>query len=577
MLCCGRIPMYPNLKASRNSDVAGMAKCGLSLNDFDYWNANPDKKASFVGTLKYDKPNVEVPAEVARALLIGVEWTEIHFHAAYEEVGLKPLAECIDRLDENTSPGLPWTSLGYFTKKDLHESRGFTDYETYYQDLLTLQSPTCIMTSAMKEELRDKSKLQDGKVRQINGAPCHFAAALNTYRLSFSDALLKGHTVTSSAVGMTHVHGGWNRLFRKLSIHPRGYDGDFKEYDSSQIKLLMVLEAQAHWKALSNKFGWTGSLLREHEVRYWRLTMDEIQSLLLCVTGDLVTKFLGNVSGTPFTTPRNTLILYILLSASWAYKCALTGNKSWCSFEVFAQAVVAALYGDDNTFTVSEEFIGWFTGDVLRDFSGKLGMTFEVDTLPKKVSDLPFLSRSFHIVNGFAFGVPANIGKFRAGLFLRDDGNVCTRLSRLESYRLECAPGVLVDDSGQTAGCRQIYFLATTKAKELLNRYEPLFVNDSRWISVIGQHKPLHQLIQIHKDGENWGQDAGFKSFYDAGNNKKNGKERGEQTGVKTVWFNGRQPTKGISQERECWCCWGLCQIDDCSGSTASSPSERER
>lgn len=504
--------MHPNLKPSRGSDVSGMAACGVTLADFQYHNAEPYIGASFVGTLKYNKPNVVLECNIARSLLVGGKWCERHFHKAYSGVELKPLDECINRLDVSTSPGLPWTSMGFTTKDEMHSIRGFHDYVTYSNDLLTMENPTCIFTSAMKEELRDKDKLAAGKIRQINGAPTHFVANLNTYRLGFSDALVASHTVTSSAVGMTHVHGGWNRLFRKLSVHDFGYDGDFKEYDSSQVKFLMILEARLHWNALVAKYNWSGRELREHSIRYWRMTFDEIESLLLCVTGDLVQKFLGNISGTPVTTPRNTIILYILLAASWTEKCLRTGDNSMLSYELFSQAVVAALYGDDNTFTVSAEFVEWFTGGVLRDFVGKLGMTFEVDTLPKRVSELPFLSRATHVVRGFAYGVPANIDKFRAGLYLRDDGNVCTRLSRYESYRLECAPGVLMNDDGKQADCASVYKLATKLADRLIERYEHLFINDPRWINAIGQHKPFHQLISIHNSMEVRSQDAGFKS-----------------------------------------------------------------
>lgn len=525
----GSIRVFPNLKPTRQPDYDGMLLMGLGDEDFTYANAEPHRGASVIGAMKYNKPNPKPGVYYQKCIAQAVGWYSTAFKHEVENCTYTPLTTCIEKLDHSTSPGLPWTSMGYKDKTSFHEDRGYGDYVAYYEThVFEIEGPTILITSALKEEVRAKAKLALGRIRQINAVPTHFSAALNTYRLSQSEALTESHTRTESAVGMSVMHGGWNALYRKLSVFEEGYDGDFKEYDSSQLAWLMWVEAIMSWEHIAQSNNWIRGT-DEYEVhlrRYLILTEEEINSLLLTVTGDLLQKWLGNISGTPITTTRNTRILWLVMAAAWFSYIVSKQSDSGrggtppglVTLEGFQLSVRAALYGDDQTFSVTPEHIGGYSGKFLQDFSGALGMTLEIDFLPKRVISLPFLSKCFHVVGGYAYGIPLDVEKYQAGLFRRDSGNVVFRFARLCAYRLECAPSMLINDVGEYGCCRSIYLQADKCCKALYQRYDGVMQTDPTWVSVRGAYKDLNQLLSVHRDYESkWDVPALVENYLEAG------------------------------------------------------------
>merc|ERR1712216_280219 len=191
---------------------------------------------------------------------------------------------------------------------------------------------------------------------------------------------------------MSPFYGGWDRLYRKLAAHfKNGFVGDFVEFDSSLFKKLLHAQAEVRWRGICVTNSHLGkNALMHHRSRFFKLINEEIDSLMKMVCGRLMQKFLGNPSGTPDTTTNNTFALWMLLCMCWiANECG--------SYTQFVLFVRAALYGDDNTFTVACEIVSKFNGKVFEKYCNGIGLTLQVNHEPLEASSLEFLSCGFAV------------------------------------------------------------------------------------------------------------------------------------------------------------------------------------
>jgi len=491
----GRVGCYPNMKARRKVDYCGVVEQPTLFDtpDFSdnaaYMNTEPNYAAAISGVLKYAKPEPSFSDDDGRVLSMAMDWLFLEFRDAFEKSHIITLEESVDHFDLSTSPGFPY-SIQYQNKREFLDGGGMTELREFDNDLLKLPVPCVIWTSSLKEELRKVSKIRDNKIRQFTGAPCSFVASMNRYTLRQNEALYTLHTVTSSAVGMTPFYGGWDRLYRKLAVHfANGFVGDFVEFDSSLFKKLLCAQHEVRWRAIClTNAHLTADELRVHKQRFFKLAKEEIESLMKMICGLLIQKFLGNPSGTPNTTSNNTYALFMLMCMCWiANECGTyTQFKLW---------VRAALYGDDNTFTVACEIVSKFNGCVFERYCTGLGLTLQVNHEPLEASSLEFLSCGFAVKNGVAYMRPLKLEKFRAGLLCRDDGRPSTRLSRVCAYQMLLYGAYFADPHCDAA---KLFRDLRLEEERLVKRYDPLLEGDPNWVAAKCQRCSDFDLMRLH-------------------------------------------------------------------------------
>lgn len=488
----GKYNRWPRLKTTRNDDTRALLYMP-SGTDCGHRNAKPTREAAVLGLLKYNRPSVVPCSRVDDCLVTASTWLDTMFAGVLDASCVLSIDDTIDELVLNTSPGFPWNKM-YRNKREMLENVGRTPFYEYVDLLDTDVQWIAYWTSALKEELRPIEKLEKNSIRQINGASAEFTAAMNCYTLSQNDALYEMHTKSPSSVGMSPFHGGWDQLWRKLSRFSRGFDGDYVKFDSSLIERVLELVGLFRYRGLVKHFdlvGMSKTMRKVHTKRFWKLTMNEIHSLLVTIYGDLVIKHLGQPSGTPNTAASNTFVAVVLVCACWIF-------NGLGDINAFLVLVAPALYADDLAISVDESVIEVFNGNAVSEFVKLLGMDLEVDSVPVQVSELRFLSNGFGLFNGHGVAVPLNLDKLRSGIFFRSDGEICTQFCRLASYRALLYGGVLTKHTG----CVKLYREVEHYGNVLRQKGDSLIGNTLQWKAAISQWKSEVELLHLHLNFE---------------------------------------------------------------------------
>merc|ERR1719235_2599413 len=137
-------------------------------------------------------------------------------------------------------------------------------------------------------------------------------------------------------------------------------------------------------------------------------------------------------------------------------------TSGYAAFKTFVRA---ALYGDDNTFTVACEIVHKYNGETLERFCNGMGLTLKVNHEAMLPHELEFLSMGFAVKEGIAFMRPLKLKKFRAGLLYRDDGNPATRLSRVCAYKSLLFGAYYVDPDSEAG---RLYIDLTREERRLM-------------------------------------------------------------------------------------------------------------
>jgi hypothetical protein len=303
------------------------------------------------------------------------------------------LAEALLELDSNTSAGYPWKFMGMPTKYLFIAS---DNVEAKCQrDWLAANSPTykdrVFYTNFVKEEVRPGDKLRSNKLRGVMCAPVdHVITGIRLFA-DMNKKFYESHLKTSSAVGLSSRNGTWHLVYQSLSVFSHGFSLDESGYDATLHPRLFhyvkefrkMCVDQAYWTKIDHYY-------------------DVIVNTLVRFPDGLVfRKRGGNPSGSVNTISDNTLILFLLFSYAWI---KITG----CDYKLFKKHVCCMLYGDDNTFTVSKDFINIFNAASVKQAFAEFGVVVKnegKDLDPRPVHELEFLSCGFKEVHGYMLPV----------------------------------------------------------------------------------------------------------------------------------------------------------------------------
>jgi len=347
----------------------------------------PSLEASFKSASKYDKGQPEL--DEGGWLLAG-EWTKQHFAPLMGGSRVLEQNTVLGEMDMSTSCGYPW-NLAFHKKSemlcDAQASRVLADY----WDVLDLPENVIvpIWTCSQKVELRDVEKLESLSHRTFTASPIELSVATNRLCLDMNNRFYSQKLPTWNFVGCTKFLSGWDTLYRRLSRLPHAFELDESAFDASLFARAMYGQMIIRW-----------SLLRKEDQtpsnrRRLRAVYDSIvHSVIVLENGELVQKHTGNPSGSSNTIVDNTMILFRLFAYAWILLCGR--EKRQVSYLDFMGHVEAALNGDDNTFTVSDECVSWFNPATIGPLWSGIGVTTKTpDVKPRKLSEVRFLSQGF--------------------------------------------------------------------------------------------------------------------------------------------------------------------------------------
>lgn len=378
---------------------------------------------------------------------------------------------------KTTSPGYPH-NLAYIKKGQYFDSEEFiSNQEEYYERLATADPVPTFWNLADKYELRAKEKLLLGKIRAFCASSATHSHANTRLCHDMNRKFYRSAGRSASFVGATKYYGGWNRLVNRLKRHRLGFELDESDYDASVFRAALWGQCDLRYRFLRTDHQTPENMMRLHNLYY-----DIIHSIMVTPLGDVIVKDTGNPSGQGNTIVDNTMILYRLLAYAYyllwkkqhpndqsrlkelqrkleqneldddesidevSIEEELTSiKKRALSYAHFVRDVEMALNGDDNTFSVSDEIIGWFNARAIAEIWTGIGVTTKSPNWePIPVEQLNFLSHStrFDEKMGLFLPVPEHERIMDSLLHANNSADVRWSLLRAYALRIESWPNL---------------------------------------------------------------------------------------------------------------------------------------
>jgi len=458
MKVLGRVNKFSTFKVRRKSDkdFVLFAK-GY---DYNYANAKPNYKASVQGIFKYDRDYNRFSPD-KDSFDKAFRWLEYDFGHIFAGSEFISLQASVDHLDLSTSPGFPH-NIHHRNKKTFLEEGGISLLRDYDESLDYITSPTCCFGSALKEEIRKKSKLSINDIRQINAAPVQHVVSLNRYCLKQNESFYSSHLECPSVVGLNPFDGGWNALAEKLLKHSNTFEDDAKKFDSSFIRPIFEAIRDFRWRHISTQFDETDQRTK-HKKRFYTLYEDIINTVFIQPDGYIIQKYDGgNPSGTSNTIVDNTLAMCLLYYYSYA--------RAGFSYLEFKENVELCVVGDDSVRSCSDLALARLPAESLHSYFKELGVELKGHLDARGLKFVSFLGNQFICFDDVWLPKCNTPNKLVSSLALRASGaSPADKLSRA------LAVNVLLCTSSEE------YNLVNRYVLFLIDKYGKLLINNKRW------------------------------------------------------------------------------------------------
>lgn len=382
----------------------------------------------------------------------------------------------ITALKKQTSPGAPW-NMKYRTKAQALRDDRVLDFIGKEWVRSKTEPLSSLFVYNNKEEVRTLEKVHAGKLRGFTGADLVFVMCCDRICRTMNEKFYDSNLVTPNCVGLCKFRRGWDKLYRKLSKHPNAFELDESSYDASLFRAAMF--GMVHWR-----FAMLSDQSAENAQRLLNYYTDIVDSYIILTRGEVVRKHTGNPSGSPNTIVDNTVILYRLL----VYAFRLCYKRFWhagmpkqqkCTMAYMDANVEMALGGDDNTFTVSDEIVGWFNARNISEIWSEIGVVTHaphdvgiMEYEARRLEECHFFSMSFTKIRNTYVPVP-NAEKMQASMLFagKHVGEPIWSLLRACAVRIE----TFYDTTMRKIMMGYIQYLLTNYRTQLLASKDPTF------------------------------------------------------------------------------------------------------
>ncbi len=358
---------------------------------------NGTKDGGFKAIAKYERKNPEL--DVAAWYQSG-DWLRRHFFSACAGSQILTQDEVIVSMDKTTSAGYP-LSLEYHDKNGCIGTEAWKVIEDYW-NLIKDKNPKIvpIWTCSQKKEMRKNEKVDVHDIRVFTASPSELSSAMNRMCLDFNEKFYEAQGKTWSSVGINKFSSGWDVLYSRLNKHPNKFALDQSTFDASIFEAALYDQMEIRWEFLDEKWKNQDNRNRLEEIYY-----NIIHSLIILDNGEVIMKHIGNPSGSSNTVVDNTMINWRLFAYAWILLCREWGRET--SYLDFMNMLECALYGDDNTFSESDEVREMFTPEGINKIWTNIGVkTKAVYMEPHPLEDLEFLSQGFRYDEKLGIVVP---------------------------------------------------------------------------------------------------------------------------------------------------------------------------
>lgn len=478
----GQIPKWSNFKNRRkiDEDVLKIEDDLGTINDGQWGLTKPNQEAFYKALGKFQKKQFMDYDE--DALKFAFECMVAHFGPHLKDCDIESNEVSKKRLDMSTSNGAA-LAMVYKTKADLIDTDFFQSLLDKGWDRLLDDTFYFFTGTALKEEIRNKEKINLNKIRLFNPSSVEFTVLLNRLCGQFNDKFTEANLKTSSAVGISPFHGGWDRVYRYLLSTGKHNDcdkmeADATDWDSSLGFRIPMLIYKFRFMMLKPELQ-----TEENYIRMMNAAKNVFFSVMILFDGTVVGKYGGNPSGSANTVVDNTLILYFMFA--YIYYLLIPDKRS---YYYFSKYVTLLLYGDDNLSKVHIKIQDRFTPvNISKEFS-KVGMTMNFESEKfVNMDEISFLQADFkHFINGTCI---YHVEPFKGVESMRWNEKAGDPINKLQR-----AIGLYIV-SWSDLEARMYY---NNIIKSLIRKYEPVCGRDQEWINVKHSYKNDFDMMKLY-------------------------------------------------------------------------------
>lgn len=347
------------------------------------------------------------------------------------------IPDILQDMKMDTSPGPALKTL-YRTKGEAVSDERFWEMYRKYEAGMHLHGGVRTYWGACsKQELREEEKVYLGKTRVFMSGSLFLYLFASLYCKNFNDRFYASVYKTCSCVGMSKFSGGFHCVYERLRYKLNCGSTDASGWDTCMNDPIMEEIYQFRLDCLSG--------LDEEETIEAFIAMDNIldnvlRSFIMTPEGEICRKEIGNPSGHSNTIVDNTLGHYLDKAYSWVVSVYEKPDiNDWEKYyKQFSDNVDMNLFGDDDMFSVSDEFKDLYNPETIIEASAELGFTFtteEPELAPAET--LSFLSHAVaREKNGFLVPyLPLN--RLCSAAVYSNNGDVLIRAQRLSNLRYE--------------------------------------------------------------------------------------------------------------------------------------------
>lgn len=317
----------------------------------------------------------------------------------------------LDSIKASTSPGAPLKWEDKHIKKRLFGPdaiRGvenpqyeeiLTDFKQFLLDCKAGKRRLWLFTDNEKDERRKIEKAYSGDSRLFNGADLIMYIYFRYFFGSFMGWFMNLSMELGASIKINPYSGDWNDIAQKLSsfdisVDPAVGAGDYRAFDGCEMPIIHdIILMMINW--------WYDDGEENENIR--KILWKELtNSRHLC--GDIIYEWFCSLpSGHPFTIIVNCIYNQIAFRYCYYRMIEVHGDGFTAVMRatVFAKAVILFVLGDDNIFSVSDEFKEFFNELTLPQYMAEIGLIYTTESkgkavLPfRKLSEVNFLKRSF--------------------------------------------------------------------------------------------------------------------------------------------------------------------------------------
>lgn len=225
-----------------------------------------------------------------------------------------------------------------------------------------------------KDEPRKLDKVRTRKIRVFACSPMHEMVIHKMYFGSFCSLFMKNFNSTETVGGVNCWSEDWGEIRVRLGKHPNAINGDYKTYDKKASAAILSGAFSVMYRVLDH-------FLQCGEEKFFSAMMSGICYPIFLVDNTFV-QFPGSLaSGLFLTFILNNIANSLYIRLAWLM---IVGEREFYDdpeylsrvLDLFNSNVEFAALGDDNTFTVSDEYIKVFNFKSIQKAFKEIGINY---------------------------------------------------------------------------------------------------------------------------------------------------------------------------------------------------------